>query len=199
MGVAAGPALVWTLEDRAAWTMARYAATAAYWNMPTDALSEVYLCTAEDSGPLWCSNDYAPGGRTYSTTRSRSTAEARSNDYPPGEAGPTRHMAALAADVRLLQPRLVIIDPISVAVLVKGNDLGTVRAFAATLANMIGRRGAVLFVGHSTKQARAERDTGPGIISGSAGWWDACRTVIAALRPEPEYPNTKQKTSPEQR
>ena len=160
LAVAPGPVLLWQLEDKEAVVRHRLSATADRWNIGNEAQGRVIGAAADKATELW-----------------------RSTEYHPSRPGPTLGFAALAAAVATRRPRLVIIDPVSCAVLCAQSDLLTVRAFIAAAARMVGPNSAVLLVAHPTKEARANAEGGPGIVSGTAAWFDACRVVIHARRP----------------
>ena len=85
-------------------------------------------------------------------------------------------------------PRLVVIDPVSVALAdVSTSETGPVRAFLrAVTAEATAARAGVLLVAHDTKAARdAARkgeDPGAGAVAGSAAWYDGARGVLALSR-----------------
>ena len=160
LAIAPGPVIIWQLEDRAALVLHRLRATADRWNINPEALDQVAVVAADDTAELW-----------------------RSADFDRTQHGPTEAFAALAADIAVVQPRLVIIDPALCAVLCAPSDAATVRAFVATVARLVGPNAAVLIVAHSTKEARTNAEGGPGVVSGSAAWYDAARLVINAHRP----------------
>ena len=160
LAIAPGPVVIWQLEDRAALVLHRLRATAELWNINPEALDQVAVVAADDTAELW-----------------------RSADFDRTQHGPTEAFAALAADIATVRPRLVIIDPALCAVLCAPSDAATVRAFVATVARLVGPNAAVLIVAHSTKEARANAEGGPGVVSGSAAWYDAARLVINAHRP----------------
>ena len=160
LAVAPGPVLLWQLEDRRELVHHRLRATADQWSIGTEALSQVAFAAADDATELW-----------------------RSADHDQARPGPTQDFAALAAAIAIRQPRLVIIDPASCAVLCAQSDLSNVRAFVAAVARLVGPNSGVLIVAHPTKEARANANGGPGVVAGTAAWYDAARLVVTATRP----------------
>ena len=160
LAIAPGPVVIWQLEDRAALVLHRLRATAELWKINPEALDQVAVVAADDTAELW-----------------------RSADFDRTQHGPTEAFAALAADIATVRPRLVIIDPALCAVYCAPSDAATVRAFVTTVARLVGPNAAVLIVAHSTKEARTNAEGGPGVVSGSAAWYDAARLVINAHRP----------------
>ena len=107
-----------------------------------------------------------------------------------GQAYPFGHWDELWEQIFAVQPTLVIVDPISAAMVdVDTSQTGPVRAFMRKLVIEAKRADCgVLLVAHDTKsarnEARAGRDPGAGAVAGSASWYDAARGVLY-LRREP--------------
>ena len=107
-----------------------------------------------------------------------------------GKAHPFEHWSELWTQIRAVRPTLVILDPISAAMVdVDTSQTGPVRAFMRELVIEAKKADCgVLLVAHDTKGARNEakagRDPGAGAVAGSASWYDAARGVLY-LRREP--------------
>ena len=107
-----------------------------------------------------------------------------------GQSEPGADWRRLWDDVRRVDARLVVIDPVSAALAdVDTSETGPVRAFLRSLTAEAtpdpdsGWEGcAVLLVGHSTKSARnalaAGQDPNAGVVAGSAAWYDGSRAVL---------------------
>ena len=81
--------------------------------------------------------------------------------------------------------RLVIIDPAALALECVGYDPAPVGRFMNRLrADALAHGAGVALVAHSTKAARGAKadDDDPGVVAGSASWWDRARCVLV-LKP----------------
>ena len=81
--------------------------------------------------------------------------------------------------------RVVIVDPAALALECPGFDPAPVGRFMSRLrADALDHGAGVLLVAHSTKAARgkAADDDDPGVVSGSASWWDRARCVLVLKR-----------------
>ena len=105
-----------------------------------------------------------------------------------GASAPGASWLDLWRSVREVGARLVVIDPVSAALVdVSMSETGPVRAFLRELAREAERaRAGVLLLSHDTKAARdaARRDEEPGAgaVAGSAAWFDGARGVLTLTR-----------------
>ncbi len=105
-----------------------------------------------------------------------------------GESHPGPDWDRLWRAVREIGARLVVIDPVSVALAdVSTSETSPVRAFLrAVTAEAEAARAGVLLVAHDTKAARDDarkgEDPGAGAVAGSAAWYDGARGVLALTR-----------------
>ena len=82
---------------------------------------------------------------------------------------------------------MVIVDPAALALECVGYDPAPVGRFMNRLRSDALDHGAgVLLVSHSTKGARRKDsdDDDPGVVAGSAAWWDRARCVLVLKRVE---------------
>ena len=93
-----------------------------------------------------------------------------------------RDWELLTAAVAATKPGLVIIDPVLMAYTGDQSDVRQVRLFTDALQGLAEEHACgILLIAHSTKDTRkgAVDPLDPGIVSGSAAWYDACRGVMA--------------------
>ena len=156
----------------------------------------VVIASYEDSAPRmaarlrWFAGGVDPEGRpagrhvlAWDRPRPLWTADPEGGEAVQSAEWPTFWRA-----VREAGASLVVIDPVSVALLgVSVSDSGAVRDFLDGVTAEAGRAGAgVLLVAHDTKAARnlarAGEDPGAGAIAGSGGWYDGARGVLYLWR-----------------